>query len=387
MVMSSVLRPDYDVVVVGARCAGAATALNLARGGARVLVIDRDGPGTDTLSTHAIMRTGITLLDRWGVLPEIAAAGTPVIRRTVFQYGPEEVAVAIKPRGAAEGLYAPRRKLLDDVLARAAAAAGAELRYRTHLEGLVRDDAGRVIGIETRDAAGRSRTISCDIVVGADGRTSAVSELAGARSLATSPNASAVIYGYFETAPDDAYHWIYRTGLSIGVIPTNDGCSCVFAAVERSRFASVLGGDPLSALASAFAAEGQEIRAAIANGPVERLRRFAGTKGYLRQCHGPGWALVGDAGYFKDPATAHGITDALRDADALARAILTGGGGAMADYQRTRDALSRNLFRITDRIASHGWSLDELKSLHVQLHGEMQAEHAHVEQVEDNLAA
>lgn len=380
-------RPDFDVIVVGARCAGAATALNLAKGGARVLVIERDAPGTDTLSTHAIMRTGVMLLERWGVLPGIIAAGTPVIRRTIFQYGSETVDVAIKPQGGAEGLYAPRRQLLDGLLARAAAAAGAEIFYGATLTGLRRNHAGRVTGIELRDAAGLSRNLTCDLVVGADGRASAVADLAGAHAYVTSQHASAAIYGYFKTVPSDGYRWIFRPGLSAGVIPTNDGRSCIFASAERSRFASLLGGDPQAALSSFFADDASEIAAVIAEGPAERMRRFTGAKGFLRRSYGPGWALVGDAGYFKDPATAHGITDALRDADALARATLSGRPGAMAGYQKTRDALSRHLFQITDRIASHNWTMDELRSLHFQLHTEMQTENVHVARIEHALAA
>ena len=199
--------------------------------------------------------------------------------------------------------------------------------------------------------------------------------------------AIASIYGYFEIAQSDAYRWIYRPGLSAGVIPSNDALSCVFVSAERSRFAALLGGEPHAALSAVFAGEADEIATVVAKGPAERMRRFMGTKGYLRQSGGPGWALVGDAGYFKDPATAHGITDALRDADALARAILSGRPGAMAEYQETRDALSHNLFRITDRIASHAWTLEELKSLHVLLHREMQAEHAHLARMDEALAA
>jgi flavin-dependent dehydrogenase len=171
------------------------------------------------------------------------------------------------------------------------------------------------------------------------------------------------------------------------VIPTNDGRSCIFASAERSRFASLLVGEPQAALRAIFAGESNEIVEAIAQGPAERMRRFTGAKGFLRRSFGPGWALVGDAGYFKDPATAHGITDAFRDAEALARAALSGRPGAMAGYQKTRDALSRHLFQITDRIASHAWTLDELRSLHSQLHTEMQTEHVHVARIEHARAA
>ena len=88
----------YDALVVGARAAGAATALLLARAGARVLVVERDAPGTDTLSTHALMRGGVMQLARWGLLDRVIAAGTPPVRTTLFAYGAERITVEIKPR-------------------------------------------------------------------------------------------------------------------------------------------------------------------------------------------------------------------------------------------------------------------------------------------------
>ena len=127
---------DYDVVIVGARAAGAATAVLLARQGMRVLVVDRDRYGTDTLSTHALMRGGVLLLSRWGLLDQIVDAGTPAIRRTTFYYGAETVSVAIKPSPGVDALYAPRRTLLDRVLVDAAVAAGAEVRFGVTVTGL-----------------------------------------------------------------------------------------------------------------------------------------------------------------------------------------------------------------------------------------------------------
>jgi flavin-dependent dehydrogenase len=101
--------------------------------------------------------------------------------------------------------------------------------------------------------------------------------------------------------------------------------------------------------------------------PSERFRGFPGHPGLMRRSHGPGWALVGDAGYFKDPITAHGISDALRDAELLARAVGRGSDSALAEYESTRDELSLRLFEITDAIAGFGWDLDRLKPLHLDL--------------------
>src|SRR5262249_53102471 len=108
--------------------------------------------------------------------------------------------------------------------------------------------------------------------------------------------------------------------------------------------------------------------------PSERLRGFPGQPGLMRQSYGPGWALVGDAGYFKDPITAHGISDALRDADLLARAVTRGSDLALVEYQATRDELSRELFEITDEIAGFEWDFDRLKVLHHDLSKTMNRE-------------
>ena len=101
----------YDVLVVGARCAGAATAMLMARSGLRVLVIDRGRYASDTTSTHALMRGGVMQLHRWGLLPRIVAAGTPAVRSTEFHYGEDVVQVEIRPQHGVEALVVPRRTI------------------------------------------------------------------------------------------------------------------------------------------------------------------------------------------------------------------------------------------------------------------------------------
>ena len=123
--MNSSATTRHDVVVVGARAAGAATAMLLARAGLDVLVVDRGRYGADTLSTHAILRGGVLQLHRWGLLDEIVAAGTPAIRRTTFHYATDQVSVTVKPSHGIDALYAPRRTVLDPILVDAATAAAA----------------------------------------------------------------------------------------------------------------------------------------------------------------------------------------------------------------------------------------------------------------------
>lgn len=359
----------YDAIIVGARCAGASTAMLLARQGARVLVVDHDQPGTDTMSTHALMRGAVLQLHRWGVLDRIRACGTPPIRRTSFFYGRETVDVDIAPVLGTDALYAPRRTVLDAALVEAAAASGAEFRFGTGCKGLLRDDAGRVAGIEIQSADGRGVKLLADLVIGADGRRSAVARDVGAAVLRRAANTSAVVYGYFVGLENLGYRWFWAPRAGGGIIPTNDGLSCVFLAMAPDAFAENLPCRDAAGFAAAVASRLPVMAEHLTGAPLaSRPVTFRGETGYMRQVTGPGWALVGDAGYFKDPITAHGITDALRDAEILARAIAS---GRPETYAATRDRLSGDFFRLTGKIASYGWTLEDLKSLHIDLNRAM----------------
>ena len=173
----------YDALVVGARCAGAATAMLMARQGMRVLVIDRGGYGTDSISTHALMRGGVLQLHRWGILPRIQEADTPPVKTTTFHYGDEAITVAIKPSNGVNALYAPRRTLLDRTLVDAARSAGAVVRHGHALISLTYRSDGRVCGATVLDAARNILQVQADIVVGADGIGSSVARLVGAETL------------------------------------------------------------------------------------------------------------------------------------------------------------------------------------------------------------
>ena len=372
------LQPHYDALIVGARCAGAATALVLARSGAKVLVVDRQAYGSDTMSTHALMRGAVIQLTRWGLIPEIVAAATPPIRTTSFHYSTDSVHVAIKPEHGVECLYAPRRTVLDRLLVDAARKAGADVWHGISLSDLLFGPAGRVAGVSLKDASGSGVSVHADIVIGADGRQSTVAQLVKASNYVEGCNASGIVFGYFADLARDGSHWHFAKNVASGVIPTNSG-HCVFAAVAASQFFSRFRGNVRRGFLEVLEASCPELRADVERGTmIGHLRGFAGAPGYLRQCQGAGWALVGDAGYFKDPLTAHGITDALRDAELLSNAVAVGSAQALETYQSERDALSQPLLRITDAVASFSWSLDEIRRLHDDLAAVMKAEARHV---------
>jgi len=365
----------YDAVIAGARCAGAATALLIARAGGRVLVLDQGAYGSDTLSTHALMRGAVVQLQRWGVLPAIEAANTPPIRTTTFSYTDRDITVAIEPKHGVSALYAPRRALLDRVLADAAVAAGVDIRYHSAVEEVAYDAHGRACGVVAREN-GTIQRIAADLVVGADGRHSTIARRVGAATLREARHATGVLYTYWTGLDEgDGYYWGYRQGVSVGLIPTNDGATCLFVSVPWARFQNELQGAAPAAyhrfIRSGFPAIDRRLRAGR---PTEAVRGFAGQLGYIRQGSGPGWALVGDAGYFKDPLTAHGITDALRDAELLARAAIRGTADAFAEYENLRLDLSSRLFEVTDQIASFAWTDDEVQALHRALSAEMTRE-------------
>ena len=359
----------FDAIVVGARVAGASTAMLLARQGLRVVALERSREGSDALSTHALLRPGVVQLGRWGLLDEVAASGAPPVRRTVIHYGDEVAAIDIAARHGVDAFYAPRRTVLDAILARAARAAGAELRFGVPVTGLVRDDDGRVRGVEVRGAGGRRTEMHAPITIGADGRRSLVATAVGAPDDWRGAGAGGVVYAYFAGLEVDGYEWLYRPHVSAALIPTNGGEVNVSATVPAARFAHDVRPDVERGFWRILAEADREVAQRVAAATrTSRWHSFAGQPGYHRRPFGPGWALVGDAGSFMDPTGAHGISSALRDAELLARAIVRAHGGAvgegeaLAAYRRSRDDLSARFFQAVDAVASYRWDLASLRA-------------------------
>jgi flavin-dependent dehydrogenase len=360
----------YDAIVVGARCAGSSTAMLLARQGMRVLVLDRMRYGSDTVSTHALMRGGVLQLQRWGLLDRVAAAGTPPVTRVLFHYPEETVPIALKPAAGVDSLYAPRRTVLDRILADAAMEAGADMRFRTTVTEILQHPSGRVTGVTARDSDGRTIVASAPLTIGADGVRSSLAHSVGAVSVRTASKGGAVIYGYWDDLPAEGYEWFYAPGASAGMIPTNDGQTCLFVGTtaQRMRAARATGtGNAFNSILQTVSRDAW--RRVSGTWPPTHLRGYAGQSGYLRQAGGPGWALVGDAGAFEDPLSTHGITDAFRDAELLAAAVRDIRGGAaseaaaLAGYQVQRDRLADSLFSVVESIASYRWTTAALRRM------------------------
>jgi flavin-dependent dehydrogenase len=364
------VRRRWDVIIIGGRVAGASTALLLARAGLRVLVVERARRGSDTLSTHALMRGGVLQLRRWGLLDRVAATGAPPVRGVTFHYGPGSMPVTLKPYAGVDALYAPRRTVLDALLVDAAEEAGARFGFGLVMTDVDRDRAGRVIGVVVRDHLGAMWTERAGLVVGADGRTSLVASQVGAPTVVAGSHAAAYVYGYWPAADLDGYHWYYGDGLSAGVIPTNDGLACVFAAGPAAVLAARMRHSrPLDAARELLARIDCRLTDLTRGAPLGRVRFFRGLPARLRRPSGPGWALVGDAGCWKDPLSTYGITDAFRDAELLARAVVAGSASehgmriALARYQSERDRHALPMHPIVDRLASHQWDFAQVQQL------------------------
>jgi 2-polyprenyl-6-methoxyphenol hydroxylase-like FAD-dependent oxidoreductase len=354
-------RSDHDVVVVGSRCAGAATAMLLARAGHDVALVDRSRFPSDVLSTHGLVRGGVVQLARWGLLEAVLSSGAPAVREVTFVRDSTEITRTVKERAGVDLLVAPRRRVLDTLLLDAARSAGARVHTGVTVTGLRRDRDDRVVGLVARAADGQPVQLGARYVVGADGLRSRTAGWAGAQTLECSASDSAIFYMYVGGTAWPAYEFHVAPDAFAGVFPTHNEEGCIWLTRPRSALATVraAGSDRPAALVAQLEAVSPSLAARVRSGSVTSVVR--GTERlphHLRQATGPGWALVGDAGYHRDPITGHGITDAFRDAELLATAIdrslrdPAAEPEAMADYADRRDSALRETFHLTKALAS-----------------------------------
>jgi flavin-dependent dehydrogenase len=341
----------YDVIVVGARCAGAPLAMLLARAGHRVALADRASFPSDTMSTHFLWQRGAARLHAWGLLGRLRARGCKPIQEITFDVGPVQM-TGIGPavEGAAD-MYCPRRTVLDALLAEAAVESGAELIERFMVREVLWSE-GRVAGVRGHRRGFAESSLRARVVVGADGLHSTLARRVAARAYRQHPPLTAAYYSYWSGIGDVGASFHARPGQLILVWPTNDDLTCVYVAWPHQEFHHVrkdVEGSFHSALGLV-----PGLRDTVASG--RREQRFTGTRdlpNQYRTSAGPGWALAGDAGHHKDPSTGMGMSDAFLAAELLAHAIHDGLAGhqplddALACYQRRRDALTANGFELT----------------------------------------
>ena len=358
---------QFDAIVVGARVAGSPTAMLLARKGYRVLVVDRATFPSDTMSTHLIHAPGMAALGRWGLADAVTSSNCPPVHRYRIDFG--TFVIDGRPAGVAGAstAFAPRRTFLDKLLVDAADSAGAEIREGFTVEEVIVDD-GVVTGIRGHANQGRSVTERARIVVGADGVNSMVARSVGAERYVDVPALEALYLAYWSDLPTDGEYQLYaRDRRGLAAIPTNDGLTVAVVAWPIDEFEANRR-DLLGNYLRAFESEptfADRIRGAT------RESRPVGTmmRNFYRQSHGPGWALVGDAGYHKDAVTAQGISDAFLDAESLVGALDEAFNGrrpmdeALTERQGNRDRRTRPMFELTCQFASMDPPPDETTEL------------------------
>ena len=305
----------YDVIVVGARVAGASTALLFAQAGHRVLLADRAHFPSDTLSTHYIHQPGIARMARWGVLDTVRATGCPALERTIYQVGDVRLDGCSVPHDGQRAAYAPRRYLLDKILIDAAVAAGVEFREGCSAAGPV-FDGDRVVGVAFRNGDGGTYEERARLSVGADGMRSVFAKGVGADFIVHDELQTCIYYTYWQGFESN-FELYERPGRWIGAVPTNDGATLIAAYHPQSEFDRVRGDALANYLENIQTTAPDLYERAVTGERVERLRGTGDQQNFFRQPSGPGWALVGDAAHHKDSITARGISDAFLQSDLL----------------------------------------------------------------------
>ena len=366
----------YDAIVVGARCAGSPTAMLLAQKGYRVLVVDRASFPSDTMSTNVIHAPGVAALRRWGLVDKVLGSGCPPIDVYSFDFGPFTIAGTPRPYDGSSTAYGPRRTVLDKILVDAAVAAGAEVRERFTVEEVLVED-GVVTGIRGHGAGGASLVERAQVVIGADGRNSMVARAVRAEQYNETPQLLWGSYTYFSGLPVGGFETVVRPYRGWGAAPTNDGLTMVVVGWPQAEAAAYKADVEANFFKTLELAP--EFYERVRAGTREERFYGGGVPNFFRRPFGPGWALVGDAGYTRDPVTAQGITDAFRDAELCSAALDESLDGrrsfdvAMAAYQEARDARVMGIYEFTTQLATLEPPPPEMQQLLAAVHGNQDA--------------
>lgn len=368
----------FDAIVVGARCAGSPTAMLLARKGYRVLLVDKATFPSDTISTHIIWPHGAEIMDRWGLLRRLAATGCPPIALNMtFDVGPFALRGGVADTNGGRGGFCPRRTVLDKILVDGAVESGAELREQFAVEELLW--AGdHVVGIRGRGRHGGHVEERSRIVIGADGVHSLVARAVKAPEYNAFPPLATYYYSYYSGFDADDVEQYVRDYQGAACFPTNDSLTLIAAVWPSRRFVEVRSD------IERHVSKVHESTPSVAE-RLQRARRedkwigTAGVANYFRKPYGDGWALVGDAGYDKDPITAQGISDAFIDAESLTDALDAAFcerrmlHEALAEYHSSRDRRIKEMYDFTCQLATLEPPPAPMRQLFRALHGNQQA--------------
>ncbi len=340
----------YDAIVVGARCAGAPTAMLLARMGYRILMVDRSTFPSDTVSTHFVHAPGVAALERWGLRDKLAASGCPPVRSYTFDFGPFTIEGSPRAVDGVDEAYCPRRPVLDTMLVHAAADAGVEVREAFSVGEILVED-GAVVGIRSDGASG-SVTEHASVVIGADGRNSLVAKAVQPEQYNERPAVSPAFYSYWSDVGSSGFEAYIRERCGMAAFPTHDDLTLVIVGLPEDDF-NVARHD----------VEGMFLRTLESAPPLadrvrsgkreERFHTATDLAGYFRKPYGRGWVLVGDSGYHLHPITAQGITDAFLDAERVVKALDAAFqeratyDDAMSGYQNERDHHAMAMYDMT----------------------------------------
>lgn len=348
----------YDVIIVGARCAGSPLAMLLARNGLHVLLVDKAEFPSDTLSTHLLHPPAIDALRRWGLFAALDSVGAPRLDKLVWRYQDIEVSGFPWNPYDVDHVYAPRRYAFDLMLLEEAIKAGAEFRSRFVVDDLVVSRSGSVVGVQGHGPRGQRTIERASLVIGADGVRSVVANKVGAATLREDPGKTCSYYSYWADLDKSEIEMWPGFWTGYGILPTNNGLTTVSVGFPRSRFDEVRKdaiGNFMAVIRTISPDFAEKLDSAER---TERLYGMVNHPNYIRQRYGDGWALAGDAACHKDPITAGGITDALLDAEALSVAILTGLDGtyplaqALGQYETQRNTSLASFFDMTVEAAS-----------------------------------
>jgi len=347
--VSAAGRSSYDAVIVGARCAGSPLAARLAERGWSVLLVDREPPPADTLSTHYVFPNTLSRLQELGALQRIEARHRLNPLHYAVRVLGEEVTGPFTPVDEFDRMCGITRPVLDQALLDTALAAGAETRFGEKVTGLLGAGTAEdpVHGVEM----GSGERIEARWVLGADGRASTVASLLGLEKQHPVAGEIGIMLAYWRGLPEsDSFRVEVLESMSLSWGQCEDDVSILMLGVpaEQTR------GDAeqrqrlfISSLAQFEWFDPRLLEGAEQISPI-RVAPETMLRGFFRQAAGPGWALVGDAGHFKHPATAQGISDAIEQSLHVATALTTPGED-LSTYEAWREERAREHYE---------WSFD-----------------------------